>query len=361
MDETFLSAAVRYWTSVFPLACREIRSWQRRAHAIPDPLLRALAINALWIERGNLEGATAFAAFVPRAQRRSAVRAMVAFQAAYDYVDAISEQPWHEDPQENTARLHRSLAVALDPELEHNDYYAHSACKDDGRYLRDLAGRCRGELMRLPSISVAEGALRRAATRIATYQRANHDQGPGHDHDRAHWVATGVPQESGLAWWEVAAAAGSSLTVFALIALVSNPGADSGRVGAIEDAYFPWIGALHILLDSLVDRREDAHAGQASLINRYPSESEAGARLEALASRTAEHADMLEETHHSLLLSAMAGFYLSSLHQSDLVSHVTASKVLTALGHNAKLAAAIIGAKRGASRLLGRICTRTSS
>lgn len=361
MDGAFLSAAVCYWTSVFPLACREISDWQRRAQTIPDPVLRTLAVNALRAERGNLEGATAFAAFVPRTQRRAVVRATVAFQAAYDYADAVSEQPWQHRPQDSTACLHSSLAVAVDPQLGHLDYYAHSPRREDGLYLRDLVSRCRDELIGLPSISVATAALRRAAVRIETYQRANHDRGLSLDGQCDYWAATGVPQECDLAWWEVAAAAGSSLTVFALMALVSRPGADSSRVRAIEQAYFPWIGALHTLLDSLVDRGEDAEVGQSSLIDLYQSEGEAGARLEMLASRTAQRAGQLEERHHSLILSAMASFYLSGIDGNGPLSRITAPKVLVALGDSAESAAAVIGAKQRISHLLERLSPRTGS
>lgn len=361
MDGAFLSAAACYWTSVFPLACREINAWQRRAQAIPDPVLRALALNALQVERGNLEGATAFATFVPRAQRSAVVRAMVAFQAAYDYADAVSEQPWQPRQPDSTACLHSSLSVAVDPDLGHIDYYAHSPHREDGQYLRDLVSRCRGELIRLPSISVATLALRRAVVRIEIYQQANHDRGSTRDHGRDYWAATGVPQESGLAWWEVAAAAGSSLTVFALMALVSCPGADSGRVSAIEHVYFPWIGALHTLLDSLVDRFEDAEAGQSSLIDRYRSESEAAARLEALASRTAEQASRLGERHHSLILSAMASFYLSGVRRNDSLLRLVTPRVLAALGYRAESAAVVISTKQSISCLLSKESITTSS
>lgn len=351
MDGAFLSAAVCYWTSVFPLACYEIAALECRAQTIPDPVLRALAVKALRVERGNLEGATAFAAFTPRAQRRVVVRAMVTFQAAYDYADAVSEQPWQHRPQESTAYLHRSLAVAVDPGLGHIDYYTHSPHGEDGQYLHDLVSRCRDELIRLPAISIATAALRRAVERIEIYQRENHARGPSLTPHRDYWSATGIPQESGLAWWEVAAAAGSSLTVFALMVLVSRSGADSRRVTAIERAYFPWIGALHTLLDSLADRREDDEAGQFSLIDNYSSAGEAGARLELLASRTAERASLLER-HHSLILSAMAGFYVPGIQGNGSLSRVAMSRVLGALGDSAKPAAVVIGAKRQISRLL---------
>ncbi|MGH2878746.1 MAG: DUF2600 family protein [Solirubrobacteraceae bacterium] len=359
MDRAFLSAAVRYWTSVFPLACREIGAWRRRAQTIPDPVLRALAENALRAERGNLEGAAAMATFVPRAQQSAVVRAMVAFQAAYDYVDAVSEQPWQSNRSDSTTRLHSCLAVAVDQRLAHRDYYAYGPYREDGGYLRSLVDHCRGELIRLPRIAVARAALCRAVMRIESYQRANHDRGKTDGSDP--WITTEASERFQLTRWEMAAAAGSSLTVFALIALVSCPGADSIRVSAVERAYFPWVGALHVLLDSLLDRQEDLDAGQPSLIDNYRSENEVAARLEMLALRAAQHVGLLEEKHHGLILSAMGGFYLSSIRESDSLSRVARSKVLRALGDSAKPAAVVIHAKRQISRLLSSASIATSS
>ena len=67
------------------------------------------------------------------------------------------------------------------------------------------------------------------------------------------WARRQTATDNGLEWWETAAAAGSSLGVHALIAAAASPMLDEQDVAAIEAAYFPWIGALHSLLDSLVD------------------------------------------------------------------------------------------------------------
>ena len=55
-------------------------------------MLRQLALDAL-DKRGNIEGAAAFAAFVPLARRAKATRATSAFQAAYNLLDMLGEQP----------------------------------------------------------------------------------------------------------------------------------------------------------------------------------------------------------------------------------------------------------------------------
>ena len=146
----FLDAALRYWLTVFPRASRGVSHWQRRAAQIPDPTLRRLGIDSLR-ERSNIEGAAAFAAFAPRTHRAAVVRALVAFQAAYNYADLLSEQP-HANAIANGHRLHEALPAALqatpDPSAPQLDYYALHPQRNDGGYLRELVGTARAALDR---------------------------------------------------------------------------------------------------------------------------------------------------------------------------------------------------------------------
>ncbi len=107
----FGATALRYWTGVFPGVCRELARWRRRAGEIANPVLRGLALEAPG-KRGNIEGAAAFAVFVPRSHRNLVLRAVVAFQTAYNYLDLLAEQPGP-DPAANARRLHEALLVAL--------------------------------------------------------------------------------------------------------------------------------------------------------------------------------------------------------------------------------------------------------
>ena len=138
---SFAGAARRYWMGVFPGVCAERRRREARAQQIPDALLQRVVVDALrkW---GNIEGASAFAAFAPRRRRAPAARAMVCFQAAYNYLDMLTELP-NTDPTANGRLLHRALLVALDPDAEHLDYYAHHHLQDDGGYLAETVDGCR--------------------------------------------------------------------------------------------------------------------------------------------------------------------------------------------------------------------------
>lgn len=329
----FLDAALRYWLTVFPRATRGMRHWQGRAGQIPDPVLRRLGIESLR-ERSNIEGAAAFAAFAPRAHRAAVVRALVAFQAAYNYADLLSEQP-HEDAIANGRRLHEALLAALDPEAGKLDYYALHPQHDDGGYLQEMVETARAALSTLPSFSTVASSAQLAAERIVTFQSLNVGTEQGDHIALAQWARERTPSgsSSGLQWWEVAAAAGSSLGVHVLIAAAAEPELQRAEVAAIEDAYFPWIGALHSLLDNLVDRQEDVRTDQPSLVAYYASPAQAAARLQALAMQAVSRARALPHgRRHLIILAAMAGNYLSNPEANAPDVRDVAQSVLDAIG-----------------------------
>ncbi|MGO9320931.1 MAG: DUF2600 family protein [Solirubrobacteraceae bacterium] len=346
----FAGAASRYWLGVFPLVGRELRHWHERARRIPDPALRQLALITQSAERGNIEGAAAFAVLAPRAHRERVVRAVVAFQTTYDYIDTLAEQP-SADPVANGRQLHLALLSALDTDCDHPDYYEHNRASRDNGYIRNLIDTCRFAFSALPShASVAEPALR-AARRMIDYQSLNHGAAGDTRLALAQWAAGVTPAGSGLRWWETAAAAASSLTVFALIAAAAQPALAVEEAAATERAYFPWIGSLHVLLDSLIDRHDDIQAGQHCLIDHYASAEEAAARLSAIAARAMRATELLPRSvQHTTILAAMAGFYLSAPSTSAPAAMLASQRVLKTMGTVVTPTMAVHRARRAAGR-----------
>ncbi len=172
-------------------------------------------------ERLNLDGAAAFAAFVPDAHRPAVVRAQVALQAAYDYVDTLAEQPCR-DPIRNGDQLHKVLGAALDPTGPRIDYYAHHPQKDDAGYLQCIVDTCRAALRELPSYASVAAPMRRAARRMVSYQSLNLNEAQGDHAALARWANAQTPASTDLRWWETAASAGSSLGVYMLIAMAAR-------------------------------------------------------------------------------------------------------------------------------------------
>lgn len=305
----FAWAAVRYWLTVFPQVARELRHWRRSANRIADPSLRALALASL-AKRANMEGAAAFATFVPWRARGCVVRALVAFQAIYNYADMLAEQP-SEDPVGTARHLHQALLVALDPSGE--DSLAGDARRTSGRvdgdYLAELIAACETASWQLPSYGTVAPTVCLAAERIVSFQSLS----LGHAAELEAWAERQGPGSARFAWWELAAAAGSSLSVHALIAAAARPELPAQEVVAIEAAYFPCIGALHSLLDSLVDAQEDAATGQLRLLDCYPSPERAAERLQQLATGALKAARQLPRgVEHALLVTAMACSYLAA-------------------------------------------------
>ena len=101
--------------------------------------------------------------------------------------------------------------------------------------------------------------------------------------------------------------------MFALIAAAARPALRRGRGASRGGAYFPWIGALHVLLDSLVDQAIDARSGDHSLVSHYAGPGDAAVRLGAIAGASPPVASTGSGSppRHGLILTAMAAFYLS--------------------------------------------------
>jgi tetraprenyl-beta-curcumene synthase len=368
LSRVFAYTVLRYLLAILPQVGRELEQWRARAASIPDPHLRASADEAL-SKRGNVEGAALFATLVPDARRGAAVRALVAYQTAYNYLDALSELP-SADPIANARELHQALLVALEPGAEHPAYYEHSLQHGhsrqnadamqlaDGGYLQAIVDACRKALVDLPSYALAAPTARAAAARIVDYQALNLSRSQGGHGALQRWAGEATPVGSGLAWWETAAASGSSLAVHALIATAATPDLDPRDVARTDGAYHPWIGALHSLLDSLVDRREDRDGGRLCLLDNYPSTTPAAARLADLALRCKTACERLPSAQaHRVIVTAMASYYLSAPECDTAEAQEIARALTGVLGRSLSVATAMFRARRLLRSLTGRTYT----
>jgi tetraprenyl-beta-curcumene synthase len=340
----FIQTALRYWLGIYPHLAREMRYWKARAASIDDPLLRRVALEAQRTKRGNIEGAAAFAVLVPRVRRALTVKMIVAWQAAYDYADLLAEQPC-DDRCANARQLHLALLRALQPGVPHDDYYAHYDRREDDGYLRDMIDTTRAAFTQMSNIRPVSGPAEEAITRIIAYQALNQDDQGALE----SWAKRQMSTDSRLQWWETAAAGASSLVVLALLAAAADPRLSPSDVAAIERAYYPWIGALHTLLDSLIDLREDALAGQVSLLSHYNSLEEAGARMQMMAEKALRAARGLRWGGlHALILAGMVSLYLTAPEASFPEAGPVPGRVLDVLGGAAMPSMLVLRARRAA-------------
>jgi tetraprenyl-beta-curcumene synthase len=352
LANAFSVAATRYWLGIFPQVKRELAHWYRQALRIPDPTLRHHALTTLLAERGNLDGAGAFAVLAPREYREQVVRASVAFQVAYEYADSLAEQP-SANPTANGYQLHLALLAALDPARDHVDYYRYSLATHDGGYLENLADTCRGALLELPSYDAVLDHALRAVERMIVYQSLNHGghTPPVATHMLASWAASVTPAHTDLRWWETAASTASSLGVLSLFASAGQPSLPPGETRAVAVAYFPWIGALNQLLDSLIDRAADHEAGHHSLIDHYSSIEEAAMRLGQIATRAMQATESIPgSVQHAMILAAMSSYYLSAPTALSPNAGLVARHVMGAMGAMATPAMLVLRLRRAAGQ-----------
>ncbi len=341
-----MDTVVTYELRVLPLARVAMAHWEAKAKAIPAVGLREAADRAL-TKRGNIEGAALFATLAPADTRWPTVRAIVAFQTAYNYADALSELE-SDHPQANADQLHQALLCALHPEAEEVDYYAyHPGDDDDGGFLTDLVAACRHAVTHLPSWELVAPFAREAADRIVDFQTLNLPDRCGAQAALSSWASEVSGGHPGLLWWEGAAAAGSSLAAHVLVATAATPDLDAHAARAVAESYFPSASGLHTLLDSLVDREEDADLGQQSLLDHYADPSLAAWRLGTLASESCDALEALPNaSRHRVILTAMCSYYLSSPECYTQEGSLITRRLTAAIGWSLPLATTMFRSKR---------------
>lgn len=292
----FATLAWRYALTIHPLVEHEIEHWTERARRIAEPHCRALALAELRETAAHARLNATAAALAPRRHREHAVKASVALQLAYDYLDGVTERK----PDIATALTrYADLGVPFEDD-------EREAIGDE--YVRDLLAACRRCFRALPSCATVAPLARSVAARTAATQARGHASPP---EDFMRWVES-MPRRDGLAWWEAAAGWTAGVVVLhALIALAATDEAVPEAAAKIAAAY-ERIAAVATLGDSLVDRRRDARSNGHSYVGYYESPHVAGARIGALArdAMTAT-AGLPHAAHHAMTVSGVLAYYVT--------------------------------------------------
>jgi tetraprenyl-beta-curcumene synthase len=335
----------RYVLTVLPLARHELRRWERRARAIPDPVLRSHAVRKLDDEGLNPEAAAVFSVFAPLTKTAAVIRLVVAFQVLYDYLDAVTEQRVA-DPLRNGRQLHRALVDAVDPKAAVGDYYRHHPQYNDGDYVCTLIRTCRRSLTRLSATPDVIRVAARAARRCAEGQtRTNAAPQVGVEQLR-RWADDELARR-GFLWWEVAAGAAASLAALAILAASADPGTTKADAERIDAAYHPPIGAVTTFLDSLIDFGHDAESTDHRYLAHYATVHQMTDRLVAQAVHAREAALTLRHgSRHAVLVAAIAAYYLSAPEARRGFAAPVAARVLESLGPSVTVPYAVMRCRR---------------
>ena len=337
-----LATLALYEARVLPRARRELASWRRVALGIPDPVLRETALAALTEKAANVEAVAVFATLAPPAPRPAVIHAVVALQAAIDYLDSLGEQPG-EDALLDGFQLHRALGTSF-AAGERGDWYSHHPRSEDGGYLDGLLAACRAAFGTLPSADAVGPLAHAAALRCGEGQSRTHAAVAAPEQLRSWAEGLAAP---GFTWWETAAGASSSVAAHALIALAATPGRGPKEAALVDVAYFPPVGALTVLLDDLVDRGADRAAGEHSYLDYYSGSTEAAERLEAIAAKAREsHRHLPQAGHHAAILAGVLSFYLADPGSATPYAAPIRARLLAAAGPVVRALTSILRLRR---------------
>jgi tetraprenyl-beta-curcumene synthase len=301
---------VRELTWGWPLAVIELRRWRAQALRIPAEHVRRIALLALDQKRGNTHGAALFS-IIPHERNLPLLRLLTTYQVLWDFLDTFTET-WSGLVPGDILRLHGALVDAVTPTGPIRDYYRQIVVPGDANYLLSLVETCRECCEALPSFSRVAPTLHREAARISV-QAINHATSPKQrPRELRRWVAREYPGAHEAAWFELAAAAGANLAIYALFVLAADSGCTTARIANTYRAYFPWAGALATMLDAFVDQCEDASHGEHCYITYYRSPAHATAEISRLVHRYLSETCSLEHSErHTLVAAAMVAMYLS--------------------------------------------------
>lgn len=317
-------ANARYWSRVAPLVRRQLRRWQRRAQAIEDPAMRALALAKLREEGFNAEVAATLATLAPRAYRGRVVEAIVALEILFDLLDGLTESPSSEAPDEG-ARLFTALTDAVSPGvMPRRDHHRVRSPAGQGDYLEELSVTVRRAIAGLPARSVLAEPMRASAARAAAAQLRIHGASLAGDRQLAEWAKLHAAGTS-LQWREfLAGAASSVLAVHALIVAASDRRTTREQGLQLQRIYLS-IAVLPTILDSLVDHEQDARGGRPGFARHYEDQALLAARLESVIRGAVRDADGAPNgPHHVMTLVGVVAYYASAATaDSDVAGPVT--------------------------------------
>ncbi|HEX3391714.1 MAG TPA: DUF2600 family protein [Solirubrobacteraceae bacterium] len=307
-------ANARFWPTIAPPVRAQLRGWRARADAIENPELRELALAKLRAEGLNAHAAAIAATIAPRPHRAPAVRAIVALELLFDYLDGLTERPLA-DPVGEAERLYEVFMWALGSAdgvsgaADVGPRAAHGGPRAADGYALALAGVVRDGLALLPAREAIADVASDSARRAARAQSHMHAIGVSGREPLVTWAreqARGGP----LGWREhLAGSAASVLALHALIAAAADPSTTSEDARRIDAAYLR-LSAIATLLDGIVDREEDRAAGRLSYASLYEDETALATALTTLAREGADAcAGLPNGAHHLMTLAALVAYW----------------------------------------------------
>jgi tetraprenyl-beta-curcumene synthase len=303
----------RYLRLVLPAIDRELEYWRCQAARIPEPELRHQALESIRLKKFHCQGGAVYAAGAS-SQDRELLRFIVALQTISDYLDNLCDRSGIQDA-EAFRLLHKAMLDAVtshqnDIHTLATDYYRLYPYKDDGGYLHHLVSVCKQSITSLCYYDQVEAHVLRLVGLYCDLQVYKHIASAERVPKLTAWFAAEWQGNTDLLWQEYAAAAGSTLGVFALCHAAIGPYPPEPI--RLLDLYFPWMASLHIMLDYFIDLEEDRRGGDLNFVSYYSDLDEAEARISRLYREAMMRVDkQVYPALHAVAMHGLPALYLS--------------------------------------------------
>ncbi|MFF0829480.1 tetraprenyl-beta-curcumene synthase family protein [Brevibacillus sp. NPDC003359] len=300
----------RVYRHVQPVLEREFAAWYKRAQAIPNPELRKQAQDSMDSKKFHCQGGCVYAAqVIPHVE--TIVPLIVAYQTISDYLDNLCDRSTSLDPQD-FRQLHVSMQDALTPGAPLRDYYLYREDKDDGGFLAGLVQTCQQHVAQLSAYEKIQAKVLEFSCLYSDLQVYKHIAPHLREDHLLTWWDQYKERYHDLHWQEFAAVTGSTIGIFALFCLATDPDVGEEQIQTVSEAYFPWLCGLHILLDYLIDLEEDKMGGDLNFVSYYDSEQIATERLKLFIEQAKASVKRLPNpAFHRMIVDGLVAFYLA--------------------------------------------------
>lgn len=325
----------KFLIKVLPQVQSQLSMWRNEAKRVPNPELRKQALASLKDKAFHCQGGAIFAISNSKIDKQL-LRLIIAYQTLCDYLDNLCDRTGSGDGKA-FLMLHQSLIDAVDLKGSLNDYYVYYPYQDDGGYLHKLVQECQEEVKELQSYNLIREPLIKLIEKYINLQVKKHINWDEREKVLIQWAISDNNEYPNLLWQEYAAACGSTLGVFALFALAKKESLSDNEIGSTIEFYFPYISALHILLDYFIDRQEDRLGGDLNFSFYYSSEEETVERLQYLINESYKKLEILKENLQAkIVLDGLLGLYLSDKKVRAQGYESFAKKLINEAGNSTK-------------------------
>ncbi|MDK2991914.1 MAG: tetraprenyl-beta-curcumene synthase [Clostridiales bacterium] len=328
--------------NVFPLVDKQLEVYADIARHIPDKMLSKQALDSIATKKFHCQGGSVYALY-PHTDVDKMIKFIVAYQTISDYLDNLCDRSGIFD-ETAFRNLHMAMTDALLADERYSDYYRYYPYSQDGGYLRYLVKECKSIVNLIPAYEVIKDKILYLAgiySDLQVYKHLAHDI---REDKLIKWSAMHIGSSyPNLNWWEFAAASGSTLGIFVLVACAFDTNLRAETAQGIYDAYFPWICGLHILLDYYIDLYDDAENGDLNFVSYYNDNQDCEKHLKRFYTASLNAVAHLKETSfHRMVVDGLLAMYLSDP-KASAYDHL-------------KYTQEIINTSENYARLLYRIC-----